>query len=123
MDNRNKIKKTTYITIDSEYASTYGLSDNFIGKKIVLYEDRIQHIERHKEEFSSETAYLDSLNNIDQILKYPELISNNTNNNSLEFVKRMTDNTLVAVRLSPSKELKIRTMYPITNAKKNRLKN
>ena len=59
---------------------------------------------------------------IDTIIREPDFISFNENNRSLEFVKRITDNTLVAVRVSQSRELKVKTLYPINDTKKEKLK-
>ena len=39
-----------------------------------------------------------------------------------EVIKTIDDNTLIAVRIARSKELKIRTLYPISEAKKEKLK-
>ncbi len=39
-----------------------------------------------------------------------------------EVIKTIDDNTLIAVRIATSKELKIRTLYPISEAKKEKLK-
>ena len=59
---------------------------------------------------------------MDEIIKHPEFISYNEKNKSLEFVRKMLDNTLVAVRVSLANELKVKTLYPINKIKKEKLK-
>ena len=118
MDNKRVI-----LTIDSKYLSRYNLPSQYLGKNIVLYSGRITHFAKHELEFSSKTAYNASVNNIDKIIKNPEFISYDPKNNSLEFVKKMLDDTLVAVRVSASTDLKIKTIFPINEAKKTKLRN
>lgn len=120
MDKRTK-KKVIKI-IDSSYIQKYNLPPIYKEKSIVLYEDRYQHFEKHKYEFSSIEAYKKSILNINEIINNPDFISLNDKNNSLEFVKKLDDNTLIAVRISSSKEFKIKTLYPISATKKAKLK-
>ena len=80
-------------------------------------------LKKHKNEYINEKSYDLSVNSLSDIINNPDFISVNSINNSLEFVKTLDDHTLVAVRISNSKELKVRSMYPINNAKKERLKN
>lgn len=117
------MKKNTILTIDQNYANKYNLDSSFIGKTIVVYNDRYIHFESHKAEYINVASYNLSVNNLFDIIKNPEFISSNQKNNSLEFIKTLSDHTLVAVRVSNSKELKVKTMYPINQTKKNRLKN
>lgn len=116
------MKKRVILEIDKNYASKYNLENSFVGKKILYFEDRNSHILRHKHEFINEESFNYSFENLDNIIKNPEFIYKDEKNNSLLFVKRMIDNTLVAVRISESSNLKVRTMYPINDSKKNRLK-
>lgn len=39
------------------------------------------------------------------------------------FIKTLRDNIMVVIRVFNSRELKVRTLYPINNTKKQRLKN
>lgn len=119
------IKKPVKIIIsilDDHYINKYGLPNTYENKSIVLYDDRFSHFAKHKQEFSSEESYKISILNINTIIQNPDFICFNEKNKSLEFVKRMVDNTLVAVRVSQSNELKIKTLYPINDTKKEKLK-
>ena len=98
------------------------MNKEIIGKDVVLYSNQASHLEKHKNEFINNDSYIQSRNNIKDILIQPEFISIDNKNNSLLFIKKMIDNTLVAVRITNKKELKVRTMYPINESKKLRLK-
>lgn len=108
--------------ITDEYSSKYKLDPSFINKKIVMFDDRIQHIERHAKEFKNNGSYTNAILNIDSILSSPDFICKDEKNNSLEFVKKLEDNILIAVRVSNSEYLKLKTLYPINNIKYNKLK-
>lgn len=117
------MRKDTILTIDQDYINKYHLDSSFFNKKIVVYEDRYVHFADHKDEYIDESSYTLSVNSLFDIIQNPDFISYNQNNSGMEFVKTLKDHTLVAVRISNSKELKVRSMYPINQTKKDRLKN
>lgn len=104
------MSKKVSVSITNEYANRYNLPKEFVGKTIVLYGDRLNHISKHAKEFSSEQEYNKIISNISKILKTPDFICKNDKNNSMELIKRMSNNILVAIRISPSKELKMKTL-------------
>lgn len=108
--------------ITEEYSNKYKLDPSFISKKIVMFDDRISHIEKHAKEFKNDGSYTNAILNIDVILSSPDFICKDKKNNSLEFVKKLEDNILVAVRVSNSEYLKLKTLYPINNVKYDKLK-
>lgn len=114
-------QKSVLFTINQSYIDKYGLNQKFLGKKIVIYNNRYTHIENHKLDFSSIQAYEDAVSNITSIIITPDFIAMDNKNNSLLFIKKLYDNTLVAARIAASSDLKVRTMYPITENKKNKL--
>lgn len=111
--------KQKILQITKEYASRYGI-DNLIGKEIILYENRLSHIEKHKYEFTSEDSYNQAILDIPFIISCPDFI--HINGDRLSFVKRLNDNVLIAVQLQDKKEIKIKTLFPITSHKYERLK-
>lgn len=113
---KKKIHKIT-----KEYVDKYCLDDSFIGKSIVLYEDRINHIEKHKHDFLNDSLN-DILDNLSSIVGNPDYINVDTTKFGIQIVKKIKDNILEAVRLSTSSELKIKSIYPINNTKYNKLK-
>lgn len=117
----NKSKKMLY-KITDEYIETFGLGESYKDKTIALYDDRINHIERHREDFT-DPLFLDIVfRDLSLIVSNPDFISEDKKNNSLQIVKKMEDNVLVAVRISSGPILKIKTIYPINETKYNKLK-
>lgn len=117
----NKSKKMLY-KITDEYIETFGLDESYKDITIALYDDRINHIERHREDFT-DPLFLDIVfRDLSLIVSNPDFISEDKKNNSLQIVKKMEDNVLVAVRISSGPILKIKTIYPINETKYNKLK-
>lgn len=116
------MKPELVLDIDMEYARRYGLPDSFVGKKVVMFPDRLNHIEKHADDFSKRGYYTSVLLNINLILQEPDFICKNDKNNSLEVIKKFGDNILVAIRISDSETLKLKTLYPINKEKYNRLR-
>lgn len=81
--------------------------------------DRIPHCEKHKTDFKDEFSYYKSMELIPQIISNPEYVGYNKKNNGIEYIKRLDDLTLVAVRLKSSGDLFLRSIYPISDVKLN----
>lgn len=115
------MKKKTIFIIDQNYIDKYKLDSSFLNKKIVIYDDRYDHIEKHKYEFSSIFEYDNALSSIELIIAEPDFIVIDDKKKGIEFIKTLNDNILIAVRLSSSAELKIKSLYPINEVKRKRL--
>ena len=99
------------------------LSENIINlfnlsyekdSKILLTKDRKKHMLKHKNEFSDfEKTY----SRIDEIIQNPEFVGMHPSGESIEFIKRLDETVLVAVRLN--KNLNVKTMYVISETKLN----
>lgn len=113
--------KTVIFTIDQNYINKYKLDSSFLNKKIVIYDDRYDHIKKHKYEFSSIYEYNNALSNIKLIITAPDFIVIDNKRKGIEFIKTLNDNVLIAVRLSSSSELKIKSLYPINEVKRKKL--
>ncbi|WP_052017245.1 PBECR2 nuclease fold domain-containing protein [Exiguobacterium sp. OS-77] len=85
--------------------------------EIVLWKDRLRHIERHKKDFSSEEEYLSHLESMPDIINDPDYIGLHPTNNSIEYVKRLDKIVLIAVRVKADGPLAIRTLYPLNENK------
>jgi len=81
--------------------------------------DRIPHCEKHKIDFKDEISYYKSMEAIPQIINNPEYVGYNEKNNGIEYIKKLDDLTLVAVRLKSSGDLFLRSVYPISEVKLN----
>lgn len=96
------------------------LNLNCSPRNIILTADRIYHCEKHKNEYKDENSYNQSISNIPKIISSPDYIGFNKSNNSIQYVKRLEDTTLVAVRLSHRGVLTLRTVFPLTEYKLNK---
>ena len=78
-----------------------------------------EHCEKHKNEYSSPTAYNQAIKSIPLILKDPDYVGLHKNGN-IQYVKRLDDISLVGVQiLKGSGNLLFRTIFPISEAKLN----
>lgn len=82
------------------------------GKEILLSPKRKKHMEKHRDEFAD---FDGTFERIDEIVQNPDYVGRHPNGQSLEYVKRIDGNVLVAVRLSD--KLTVRTMYVIKDTK------
>ena len=119
--NGTKDNKKLLFTIDKAYVTKYNLDSSYLGKRIVIYEDRYSHIEKHKFEFSSQSSYEYVINNVDVIVKNPDFIVIDEKKKGIEFIKTLDDNVLVVARITISTEMKIKSLYPINESKKQKL--
>ena len=69
-------------------------------------------MEKHRSEFDDFDA---TFERIGEIIQSPDFVGRHPNGQSLEYVKRIDGNVLVAVRLSD--KLTVRTMYVISETK------
>lgn len=82
--------------------------------KIYMDAGRKKHILKHKDEF---TDFEKTYSSIAKIIKEPDFVGIHPNKQSIEYIKKLDENVLVAVRLND--KLNVRTMYAITEIKLN----
>ncbi|MWV57208.1 PBECR3 domain-containing polyvalent protein [Streptococcus zhangguiae] len=82
------------------------------GTEILLSSKRKKHMEKHRDEFSD---FEKTFERIDEIVQNPDYVGRHPNGQSLEYIKKLDGNVLVAVRLS--EKLSVRTMYVIKDTK------
>jgi hypothetical protein len=83
---------------------------------ILFWKDRIKHTEKHRDDFMSDSEYLNCLESIPSIIESPDYISLHPKDSSISFIKDFSDHVAVAVRISVSGALSYRSMYPLTDA-------
>lgn len=83
---------------------------------IVFWEDRIKHIERHRDDFISDLEYELCFEDIPNIIHHPDYISVHPKDDSLSFIEDFSSHVSVAVRISGNGKMSFRTMYPIMDA-------
>ena len=81
--------------------------------------DRILHCEKHKSDFKDIQSYKKSIEMIPLIIHNPDYVGYNKKNNSIEYIKRIDEMTLVAIRIKPKGDLFLRSIYPISEVKLN----
>ncbi len=82
---------------------------------IIMWDDRIDHIEKHRINFKNIYDFDDYVDMIPDIVENPDYIGIKDKNKSIQFIKQYNDNILIAVRLTTKGKLSFRTMYPITD--------
>lgn len=85
---------------------------------IVMWEDRIAHIKKHRMNFNNIYDFDKYVEMIPDIIENPDYIGirEKETNKSIQFIKKYNDNILIAVRLTAKGGLAFRTMYPITDS-------
>lgn len=97
-------------TIDESVIDKWYL-DRYKGKKIVFYEDRIEHCKQHISEYEKEEDFYFTLKNLDKIITNPDYVFYDRKKQGLEYYKKMRGNILVAVRVNNGFELKVKSFY------------
>lgn len=89
-------------------------------QNINIWSTRIQeHCEKHKQDYSSPTAYNQAVKSIPLILKEPDYVGLHKNGN-IQYVKKLDDISLVGIQiLKGSGNLLFRTIFPISETKLN----
>lgn len=82
---------------------------------ILMWDDRIQHIEKHRMNFRNIYDFDYYVDMIPEIIENPDYIGVKEKSKSIQFIKQYDDNILIAVRLTTKGRLSFRTMYPITD--------
>ena len=87
-------------------------------QNINLWSARIEeHCEKHKEEYSTPTAYHQAVKSIPLILSEPDYVGLHKNGN-IQYIKRLNDISLVGIQvLKGSGNLLFRTIFPISEVK------
>lgn len=93
--------------------------DRIQNNSIIMWDDRLEHIQKHRLDFQDIYEFDDYISQIPEIIKNPDYIGFKDKNNSLQFIKAFTDNILVAVRVTNNGELSFRTMFKITDSQLN----
>lgn len=91
--------------------------DKYINKKIVFYDDRLEHCKEHINNYEKEEDFYYVYDNLEQIITNPDYVYYDTAKRGLEYYKKLKSNILVAVRIKDANELKVKSFYPVTDTK------
>lgn len=81
---------------------------------IVIWEDRLRYIEKHKKDFKDDETYYRCMEKIPLILKEPDYVGLHPSDGSIQYIKKINELTLVGIRLKSTGELCLRSAYRIT---------
>lgn len=85
------------------------------SRTIIMWKDRIEHLKKHSYDASNMTVEeLCSL--IPEIIENPDYLGIRKKDLSIQFIKKYSNNILVAVRMDNKGKLLFRTMYTITES-------
>jgi len=93
-----------------------GLADRIKDNSVIMWDDRRAHIEKHRPNFKRIDDLDKYIGAISDIISKPDFIGIRNSDSSLQFIKQFDDNVLVAVRVTTTGILSVRTMYPITDS-------
>lgn len=81
---------------------------------IVLWNDRLKYIEKHKKDFSTEDDFYRHIKQIPHIINCPDYLGLHPNDNSIQYIKRIDEIMLVGIRIKDVGNLSLRSSYPIS---------
>lgn len=82
--------------------------------KIVMWEDRFNYIHKHIVDFKSAESFRSCIAKIPEIIANPDYVAKHPTKNSIEFIKRVDELMIIAVRIRPHGELALRTAFPLS---------
>ena len=92
--------------------------EEYKNKKIVLYPEAKEHSkEKHLEQYASKDDYYFVMNSLEDIIKNPDYVFYDKSKDRLEYYKNIKGYILVAVRIKPGKDLRVRSIYPVKQTK------
>ncbi len=90
------------------------------NKKIVMYPEAKEHSkDRHINDYKSVDDYYYVMDSLEEIINNPDYVFYDKSKAGLEYYKNIRGNILVAIRVVPGKELKVRSVYPVEQEKIN----
>lgn len=94
------------------------------GKNIVLYSNDRKHcFNRHYNDFENKKVFSFIMQNLDYIIYEYDFVLFNDKNDSLEYYKKLENNITVRVKVENSNDLKIKTIFPVSEEKYEMKKN
>ena len=103
--------------VSSEVVQKWQLKE-YENKKIVMYPEAKEHSkDKHINDYHCEEDYYFVMDSLEQIINEPDYVFYDKSKSGLEYYKNIRGNILVAVRVIPGKELKVRSIYPVSQEK------
>ena len=113
----NNITKSSYQIgiLTLEVIEVLGLS--LKETKIVIGKDKLKYTEKHKHKYKSHNEYLKHIELTPDIIANPDYVALHPTGKSIEYIKRIDEVMLVAVRVKPHGNLWVKSVFPISEAK------
>lgn len=109
---KNGFKTIKIGVLTKEVIDLLGL--NRLECDIILWEDRFRYIEKHKGDFNTEEDYYRHIAQIPDIIENPDYVGLHPGKNSIEYIKRIDELMIVAVRIRQTGNLAFRSAYPLS---------
>ena len=85
-----------------------------------MYPEAKEHSkDRHINDYKSVDDYYYVMDSLEEIINNPDYVFYDKSKAGLEYYKNIRGNLLVAIRVVPGKELKVRSVYPVEQEKIN----
>ena len=113
----DNLKNAAYTVgyMDQRVIETLGLSIK--PGPIKISRSRIRHTKKHEIDFPNRSVYKLSVESIPDIIETPDYVSLHPDGESIRYIKKISDNLVVAVGLEGMAEYWIKTFFPITDDK------
>lgn len=103
--------------INNDIIRKWNLED-YKGKKIVIYPEAKKHSkDAHLDQYICKEDYYFVMDSLEKIIQEPDYVFYDKSKSGLEYYKNVRGNILVAVRIKPGKELRVRSVYPVKQTK------
>ena len=81
---------------------------------IILWEDRFKYVEKHIQHFKSKEDYEKHIASIPDIIENPDYVGKHPKNNSIQYIKRIGELMIVAIRIKKKGNMAFRSAYPLS---------
>lgn len=86
---------------------------------ICISDDKIEYTKKHEHKFKSYKTYKRCVEEAPNIIEQPDYVALHPNGNSIEYIKKIDEVMLIAVRLKKSGNLWVKSIFPISESKMN----
>ena len=103
--------------VSNEVVQKWNLEE-YKNKKIVLYPDAKRHSEKkHIDHYETKGDFYFVMDSLEDIIQNPDYVFYDKSKAGLEYYKNIRGNILVAVRVEPGNELRVKSVYPVEQEK------
>jgi len=93
------------------------LNLNTNESKILLSNDRIKHIKNHQNDFLSYEEFKLCTESAADVIQNPDYVGMHPDGESIQYIKELSENMVVAVKINNKGVKWVKSIYPISDAK------